>query len=298
MKPVMVQARSVVFLFFLLYGLASCGSSINSLPTNATASGLKGNWLVTTDLPIFPPLPLSQRSFGLAMTLDVIQGQVVASSSHFYPCGNGSAVGGSGGLAPATIAADGSFTLQTVQLNGLLPTVFLSIHGSVPQTAGGSWSGSYSATNANAGCLPVAGTFTAVPIQAVNGIFSGTGSLGPSGAVSLTPVTLAITLQQGGPASLDPPLGNSPVNSVNALSGTISIKGSTCFTGGTATTPHGSVFGNRIDAQFTMDDGSTLLLNGSVNDTEASTIVLTSMLVNGGSCNGWSGSFASVLTRQ
>jgi hypothetical protein len=276
--------------------LAGCGSSMAGTSPISTA-GLNGNWLVTGDLPVFPVGQPSSQNFGLAMTLDVINGQVVATSSDFYPC-SGSAVGGSGGLAPATVASDGSFTLQTLQINGVVPTVALSVHGNVSQTAGGSWFGTYSATNSNAGCTPVGGTFTAVPIQAVTGTFHGTGSLGAPTSTTPTPITLTATLTQGGPASLDPPVEGSPVNSVSALSGTISISGSTCFSNGTAKIPSGSVFGNRLDAQFAMDDGSMLLLTGTVKDTTSSTIVLTSILVNGGACNGFFGSSGSILTRQ
>ncbi len=112
------------------------------------------------------------------------------------------------------------------------------------------------------------------------------------------PVTITTVLQQGGPASLDPPVGNSPVNSVSALSGTISVKGSTCFSSGTAKIPSGSVFGSRVDAQFAMDDGSILFLNGTIKDTAMSAITVTSILVNGGTCNGWFGSSGTDLLRQ
>jgi hypothetical protein len=288
MKSVFLKFSAI---FLALSVLAGCGSSMAGTSPVSTA-GLKGNWLVTGDLPVFPagqPLP---QNFGLAMTLDVVDGQVVAASSDFYPCGSGLAVGGSGILAPATIAPDGSFTLQTTQLSGMVPTVALSVHGNVPQTAGASWFGTYSATNSNAGCAPVGGKFTAIPIQAVTGTFRGAGSLGAPNSATSVPITLTAVLTQGGPE------GVSPVNSVGGLSGTISISGSTCFSNGTTKIPSGSVSGDRIDAQFAMDDGSALLLLGSVKDTASSTIALTSIVVNGGACNGFFGSSGSILTRQ
>ncbi len=300
MKSTLVRISSITFCF-LFCALLGCGSSTAGLTSTAGAPRLKGNWLLAGTLPVFAPGTIAQN-FGLAMTLDVIDGQVIAESSDFYPCSNGSA-GGSGGLMRAAIASDGSFTLQTTQLSGFTPTIVLSIHGTVPQTLGGNWSGTYSATNSNVGCVPIVGTFSAVPIQPVNGTFSGMGNLaapssGFSPLVTSMPVTITTVLQQGGPASLDPPVGNSPVNSVSALSGTISVKGSTCFSSGTAKIPSGSVFGSRVDAQFAMDDGSILFLNGTIKDTAMSAITVTSILVNGGTCNGWFGSSGTDLLRQ
>jgi hypothetical protein len=301
MKSALVCINVTLFCC-LVCALAGCGSSTVGLTSTSGAAGLKGNWLLAGTLPVFAPGSVSQN-FGLALTLDVIDGQVFAQSSDFYPCSNGSAAGGSGGLTPAAIASDGSFALQTTQLNGVTPTIVLSIHGTVPEAVGGSWSGTYSASNSNVGCAPIAGTFSAVPIQRVSGTFSGTGSLGPpssgfSPPVTPAPIMLTTVLQQGGPASLDLPVGSSPVNSVSALSGTISVKGSTCFSSGTAKIPSGSVFGSRIEAQFTMDDGSTLLLNGTIMDAATSTIAVTSILIEGGTCNRWFGSGGANLVRQ
>ena len=238
------------------------------------------------------------------MTLDVSNGQVLAEGSDFYPCGNG-AVGGRLALPAATIAADGSFTLQTQQLSATVPTVMLSIHGKAPIAAGGNWTGTYVATNSNPGCLPVSGAFTAAPIQPIRGTFLGTGTLSPSSgtlgsppAPSVPASAVTIAFVQGGPASLDPPPLAFLVNSATALSGTITVTGSTCFTSGTADIPAGYVFGDGVNANFAMNDGSTLLVFGGVTDLAAATIRLTTLSVMGGACDGWSGYYGSVLTRQ
>ncbi len=284
-----------VLLFSIM--LSGCGQSPLTPVAAPELNALKGNWLLAGSLPVSGPLfPLPQQ-FGLTMTLDVSNGEVLADMSFFYPCSNGG-VGGSGALPLATIAADGSFTLQTSQVNTLVPTVVLSVHGKAPQAAGGNWTGTYTATNSSPGCLPVSGTFTAAPIQAIGGTFLGVGTLGPQNAPAAPASSMTMSFVQGGPASLAPPLYGSPVNSESALSGTIQVTGSSCFTSGTANIPSGSVLGDNVEEQFAMNDGSRLLLHGSVTDVAASTIKLSSLLVVGGACDNWFGYSGSVLTRQ
>jgi hypothetical protein len=282
-------------------GLAGCGSTgVTPLAT----SELKGNWLITGDMPAFVP---AVQHFSVAATLDVIDNQVYASVTDFYPCTAGGA-GGSGNFSPAPISTDGSFTLQTSQLSGVTPTIVITINGSVPKGTTTAWTGTYLATNANAGCTPVMGSFTAVPILPATGTFTGTGSMGPQNTnlvisvpqdTSLvTSETIAVTLQQGGPTSLDPPQGHSQVNSVNALTGTISVKGSPCFSSGTSSDQSGLVIGDMTVLSFKMDDGSQLFLHGALTDPSASTLEVSSVLVMGGQCDSWAGFFQSNLTRQ
>lgn len=294
MKRLLVVASALAL---ILIDVLGCGSGIATSSPVSAATALKGNWLLLGTLPVSgPQFPLPTQ-FGLVMTLDVVNGHVFADASDFYPC-IASGAGGAGGLTPGTIAADGTFTLQTQQAAGTTPTIVMTVHGTLPTTPGASWAGTYSATNANAGCVPVSGTFTAQPIQPVTGTFTGTGSLGPPNSVILTAPTLTIMFQQGGPSTLDPPAGSSPVNSVSALSGTITVGGSSCFTSGVANIPSGSVIGDLVDTQFTMNDGSRLLLTGRIADPAVSSIRLNSILVNGGLCDRWFGSSGTVLTKQ
>jgi hypothetical protein len=286
---------------FLLIALSGCGGSSSEPPAPSAVgiAALKGNWLVAgsvqdDELGVSNP---AQPTFSLTMTLDVVNGQVIAQSTYSYPCGM-STVGGAGSMSAATIAADGSFTLQSLPLSGVTPAVVLSVHGTVPQTAGASWTGTYMATNSNQGCLPVTGSFTATPIQPITGTFAGMVGLGAPNSALVTAPVISVALQQGGPASLDAPLGISPVNSVGALSGTITVSGFPCFTSGTASVPDGWVSGSFFEARFTMNDGSTLLLSGDIGDTSSSSIILNSLAVSGGGCNGWFGPGPATLTRQ
>jgi hypothetical protein len=296
----LVCAVSVWGVLCLMVGLAGCGGS--SVVTPLAISGLKGNWLITGDMPAFVP---AVKHFSVAATLDVIDDQVYASVTDFYPCTAGGA-GGSGNFSPAPIAADGSFTLQTDQISGVTPTIVITINGSVPKGKNTAWSGTYSATNANAGCTPIMGSFTAAPILQATGTFTGTGSIGPQNTnlsteqnTSLvTSETIAVTLQQGGPTSLDPPQAHSQVNSVNALAGTIGVTGSPCFSSGTSSDDSGLVIGDMTVLSFKMDDGSQLFLHGAFKDPAASTMVVSSVLVIGGQCDHWAGFFQSNLVKQ
>ncbi len=267
----------------LLLVLSGCGS-VTSMATSAPQdeNALTGNWLLTGSLPNagpgvfpFPPSP----SFGLALSLDVVGEQVIASYSDLYTCGS-SGAGGAGYLATAQIAADGSFTLQTPVFSGFVPTITFTVNGVVPQTAGGTWSGTYSATNANAGCSPVSGSFTAMPIQPVTGTFAGSASLGTVSNGS--PVNLSVVLQQGSAGFVTAP---NFVNSQNVLSGSITVQGTSCFTKGSLSLGQGLVAGGFVQAQFAMDDGSRLDFTGAVEDTAVSKIKLNSFLVVGGQCD-------------
>jgi hypothetical protein len=267
----------------LLLALTGCGSSTSmATSTPRTQNPLTGNWLVTGSLPNagpgafpFPPSP----SFGLAVSLDVVGEQVIASYSDLYTCGN-SGGGGAGYLATAQIAADGSFTLQAPALSGFVPTIIFTVNGAEPQTVGGTWSGTYSATNANAGCIPVSGSFTAVPIQPVTGTFAGSANLGTGSSGS--PVNLSIVLQQGSAGFVTAP---NFVNSQNVLSGSIAVQGTSCFTKGSLSLGQGSVDGGSVEAQFVMDDGSKLFFTAAIEDTATSKIKLNVMSVAGGQCD-------------
>jgi hypothetical protein len=280
----------------LLLALSGCGSATSmATSTSRDENALTGNWLLTGSLPNFGPgvfpLPPSP-SIGLALSLDVAGEQVIASDSMLYSCGSG-AVGGAGYLATAQIAADGSFTLQTPVLSGLVPTVTFTVNGVVPQTAGGTWSGTYSATNANAGCSPLSGSFTAVPIQLVTGTFAGSASLGTGSGGS--PINLSVVLQQGS-AGFVTTLNS--VNSQNVLSGSITIQGTSCFTKGTLSLGQGSVDGGFVQAQFAMDDGASLRVTGAIEDAAVSKIKLDNLLVVGGQCDRLVGSGTTDLVRQ
>ncbi len=285
----------------LLFGLAlcGCGSVIEPFaPGPPSLATLTGNWLVTGSLPnsgpVFP-LP-SPPSFGLALSLDESNGQVIANDSFLYSCSPGGGIsgsagaGGSGYLATAQIAADGSFTLQT---SGVSPPVTFTLHGTVPQGPAETWSGTYSANDSNAGCVPLSGSFTALPIQPVTGTFAGSTNFGTSSNHS--PLTVNLILQQGSPGFVTAP---NFTDSQNVLSGSITVQGTSCFSSGSLALGKGQINGGFIQALFTMNDGSTLHFDCAIEDTAATTVQLTSILVVGGQCNGLYSTSSSDLIRQ
>ncbi|HEY4380860.1 MAG TPA: hypothetical protein VGN01_10980 [Acidobacteriaceae bacterium] len=256
---------------------------------------LTGNWLVIGSLPdagaaaFFPPRP---AGFGLALSLNEVAGQVTGAQSAMYNCGN-TGGGGAGRLAATEIGADGSFTLQTPTVGGLAPTITFTVNGVAPQAIGGTWSGTYSANDSNAGCGPQSGSFTAVPIQPVTGTFQGQSTLGATSGG--TPVSISIVLQQGTTNSLPT---FSSITSQNALSGSITVQGTSCFTSGTLALGDGAVYGGLVEAGFTMNDGSRFLVTGAIDDTAVSKIQLESALVAGGQCDRLFLSGTTVLVRQ
>lgn len=279
----------------LLLALSGCGSATSPYsPGSQSVATLTGNWLVTGTLPnsgpVFPLPP--PPSFGLALSLDDAGGQVIANYSLLYTCSNGlfiNGAGGSGYLATAQIAADGSFTLQT---SGN-PTVTFTLNGVVPQNAAATWSGTYSANDSNAGCVPVSGSFTAVPVQPVTGTFAGSVNFGTGSNNS--PLRLSLALQQGSPGFATTP---NYIDSQNVLSGSITVQGTSCFTTGTLALGKGQVNGGFVQGQFAMDDGSSLHFDGAIGDTAVSRVQLTSILVVGGQCNGLYSTATTSLIRQ
>jgi hypothetical protein len=114
------------------------------------------------------------------------------------------------------------------------------------------------------------------------------------------PVTLQVTLQQGGRVT-NPGNGTaSNYFSNTLLTGSIKVQGSPCFSSGaTQSTPASSVIGNMVDARFLMDDGSTLSLLGPVTDVTEGYISTGIVLVQGGNCGSPTNAiFLSGLNRQ
>src|SRR5882724_5434790 len=126
-------------------GLLLCGCGGGSAPASPkpvapAANALAGNWLLVGPMPTneisFPPPP---SGFRLAMTFDVTGNNIVASgfvNGYCTPQSTSPIVNASfefGAAASGTIAADGSFTVQSP---GNVPIDSLSIQGKVPQANG------------------------------------------------------------------------------------------------------------------------------------------------------------------
>jgi hypothetical protein len=258
---------------------------------------MRGNWLVVGTLPQLgstAPVPILQP--GVAMSLDEYSGEIVGSISLQIPCMNSSgalqsAIGGATRLQPVTPNADGTFVLQDVLLGGNTGHQ-VAVQGTLPQSVGGAWSGTYTLDDPNAGCVPLTGSFTAVPVAQLTATYSGTGTLSGSSV----PVTIAAVLTQGGPSSLNLP--NVPVTSENVISGTLTVRGSPCFTSGTMTQLSGALFGNLFQLNFKMNDGSTMFLSGTIGDVDAGTLTLMFANVQGGACDKVSGLMGTVLKKS
>lgn len=111
-------------------------------------------------------------SLGLAVTMDVVSGQLVASGHSTIPCNDdksGFTVGGGGSLE-STVNKDGSFVLQD-KLIGQRTTHSIVIHGTLSKTVGSPWLGTYVLQNPNQGCSPYSGDFTASTFQPVSGTY-------------------------------------------------------------------------------------------------------------------------------
>jgi len=220
----------------------------------------------------------------LAMTLDVVGDQVIAGVFGSSYCDNVQASFTFGDVAAGILAADGSFTATPANSPNTV-----SIKGTAPKGRGEPWSGSYTVSLggplAPACDANLSGTFTATSFPLVSGLYVGTGST--MVGTHTVPVTVQVTLQQGGRVT-NPGNGTaSNYFSNTLLTGSIKVQGSPCFSSGaTQSTPASAVVGNMVDARFLMDDGSTLNLLGPLTDITEGHIATGIILVQGGNCGG------------
>jgi hypothetical protein len=267
--------------------LSGCGGGTDSPTVKPVASALAGNWLIVGPMPtegLETPL-----AFRLALTFDVNGNNLVVAGFGNDFCGNNSESSFAfGSVATGTVANDGSFTLQSPASVSGLPTTAVSIKGTLPTANDGQWPGSYTASFATP-FTPTcasghAGTFTATSFPLVNGTYVGTGSVETTGGVTM-PLTFQVSLQQGGTLTNPVNGATSPIFSNAVLTGGIRVQGSPCFSSGvTSATPPSGVAGNVVNAAFTMDDGSTLNLQGALTDLTEGQIATNFVLVSGGKC--------------
>ncbi|MGD0442551.1 MAG: hypothetical protein ABSA39_01320 [Edaphobacter sp.] len=271
--------------------LAGCGGSVPQ------PNLLAGNWLIAGPMPTDQlQLPPVTNGFSLAMTFDVTGNEVTAVGFGNAPCQEapsspppilGPASVSFSTSATGTVAADGSFSMQAP---ANLFVGAMSIQGKAPQTSSGEWSGNYAASVNSA--FPAlctgsySGTIAATSFPLINGVYVGTGSLETivNGVPSTAAVMFQATLKQGGTV-VDMTTGK-PLASNLVLGGSIRVQGSPCFTSGVASSfPNSSVAGNLVVAVFTMDDGSTLSIEGTLTDPTEARLATALALVNGGQCD-------------
>jgi hypothetical protein len=231
--------------------------------------------------------------FRLAMSFDITGNDIVASGFANESCTPQTSApivdisSSFNALAKGAVAADGSFSVQS--LVGF-PGTSISIQGNTPKTNEKQFSGTYSASlnsPIGTGCAgSFSGPFIATSFPLVSGVYAGTGTTQTitDGVSKATPVAIQVSLQQG--ATLTNPTTGASRSSSLALTGSIRVQGSPCFTSGAtnATLPSSSVEGNLVFLNFTMDDGSTVVLSGALIDASEAHISTEFLVVTAGKC--------------
>jgi hypothetical protein len=277
--------------FAALLGLCSCGGSTNPAsptpvePAAPAVSPLGGNWVITAVAPTtvlrvatFPgPVKEPVR---LALTIDVAGDKATAGGFGIHVCPRSAAdIYVASGLT-GTIAQGGTFTLQSPA--GLLDTS--SITGKVPEGQGLPWSGTYTMAfgepygGGGFGCAEtISDSFTATYFPPVSGVYIGTAT--PAGSSTHASLEVQLDLQQGG-VTTDAVSGKT-ISGNSVLNGSIRVQGSPCFTTGTASGGLSNIVGNRVQAQFVMDDGSMLGIVGALSDPTEMKIIGASIRMSG-----------------
>ncbi len=276
----------------MIVSLCGCGASPSSpVPVPVSPNHfLAGNWLLSGSLPVSGFSTGSTP--GLAVSFDVTGSTVTAAANLIAtsPCATLSTV--FGGSLAGTVASDGTFTLTSPVSANLVPLSTLTVQGTVPASADAPWKGTYvfSSTipslNNNPACtINESGAFTATAVQDVTGTYSGGGTFPATAAgTPAAPFSVSLNLQQG--ATLYSLGGRTAVASRLALSGSIQAQGLGCFTSGTMSTLSPSeISGDRIQANFVANDGTTASLSGNIVDTGAMSLSINSIVVRGAQCN-------------
>jgi hypothetical protein len=279
-------------------GLLLCGCGGGSAPVSPAVSPLAGNWLIVGPM----PTGFGTSGFQLTLTVDVLENRLFAAGFGNISCGNFAQSFVFPAGATGTIATDGTFSLQTLAGNSVAS---LSVQGTVPKANDAPWPGNYTISFSPALVGPsgqvcdstLTGAFTATSFPLVNGTYAGTATGdGFNGAPGTTSISVQMLLQQGVPMT-DSTSGKPYFNNIG-LTGDIRVQGSACFSSGVMNPSLSGVEGNEVVAQFTMDDGSTLGVIGTLTDPTESRIAITLIGLNGGRCVGSLIFFPSELDRQ
>jgi len=267
--------------------LTSCGGNPTP-PASTPYTGLTGNWALAGDR-----ATSTYPAISAALTLNGNQINAIANIA--VPCARlldplVSILNVPVALT-GTLASDGTFTLTEPPLPVQLP-LQVTLQGN-SQTTG--WGGTYAiaSTAALTGCTivsPSNGSFTAKAIPPLNGTYIGSATFFSSPGGNLYAATVNAQLTQGGANGSPGSTGYFP------LSGTITVQSVPCFTHGAtaANATTGEISGDFFTVQFTMDDGSTLLMGGEMTDFTGATLQAT-YIVSGGNCNGMIGNGSAVL---
>ena len=274
----LLVVSSVSMCVGLLTGCGAWQYSLYSVPPGAPVN-IDGNWLISGSLPSISSAGPPTGGLNFSASLSVSNGQLTGAGAFNAPCGGLSGVFGF--AISGSLGSSGTFTAQASISN---PGVSLTFNGTPPSQSDGAWTGTY--TYINPGCpQPLTGKFTSTPLGDLTGTYTGSTSLSP-GYGSGTPVSITVQLKQGGNVTLP---GGGTGYSAYALSGSLSVTGTSCFHSGTLTNSTGAeveVAGNYVALAFTMDDGSELSLGGTFTDLAANTISISNGRVSpSGACS-------------
>ncbi len=277
--------------FAVLCSLVGCGGGAPSAGavTAPKPANLAGNWLLLGSL---PSAHFAQSAPSASVSFDVNGTGMTGAGLLELPCtsGSGSVSVGFGADLTGAVASDGTFTIASPVSTGAATLLGLTLSGTAPSGAAGSWQGTYSVSGSPALCaIAGSGVFTATSIGDVSGSYagSGTGFFFAQGNMqgTATQVSLGLSLQQGGTLyGLGETLA--PYSRL-ALNGTIAVGGISCFSKGTTSKSADSlVEGSQFVAGFDMDDGSRVFVVGEVLLPDASQVSLVGLSVQGGNCDG------------
>jgi hypothetical protein len=256
--------------------LSGCGGK----PVAPAASPLAGNWLIVGPMPTV----FGSSGFQLTLTVDVLENKLFAAGFGNISCGNYSKPFTFPAGATGTIAADGTFSLQSLTGNS---EASLSIQGTVPKANDAPWPGNYTISfspplvgpSGEACDSTLTGEFTATSFPLVNGVYAGTEAVGVG--FNGVPGTVQMLLQQG--VMVTNSSGERYLDNIR-LAGNISVQGSACLSTGATDPSVSGIQGNNVYAQFIMDDGSTLTLIGTLTDTAESRIAVNITQLIGNKC--------------
>jgi hypothetical protein len=274
-----LRAFSATLSLCMMALLSGCGASMSSTTTTTTgdASYLAGNWLLAGAMPA--SYGVTSSALSVTATFDVNGSTVSGIVQIQVPCLTAGAVG-TPVVVQGTVAADGSFSLASLLVPGVTSQSF-SLKGNLPSAAGGAWTGTYTTTAPGPACAGTnSGTVSATSFPLVNATFSGADSLGNPLNGLAQGVTVKLMLKQGSLATTTQPATNL------LLSGTMTVTNSTCITSGTASlvSDEGFAAGAQVGVIFTMNDGSTVLMDGQFLNTSGTALSAILLTTNPGTC--------------
>jgi hypothetical protein len=267
----------------LLQGCAGSGSTppAASVPTASHATNLTGGWLLVGSMPTYF-VPTANTATNVAASFAVSGTSIVGSAAIQSVCSAGGAFEyGYVGVLSGTVNEDGTFSAGFSSTQ--IPVQTLTITGREPANPNEGWPGTmtYNIGSGNGQCAAsFNNSFTAMPFPSVAGSFSGSGKLSYGYTISgVSPAT-------GTPYSMSLNLAQNGVGAQSPITGTIQLSGFSCFTSGTSSTIGSDVESNLLNLIFTMNDGASVQLAASLNNTAGTQLAVSGIYVRGDSCAG------------